>query len=468
MDLSKVIEKVPPDQLRAIAAITSCIPLGIINFLIPGRIPRLLYSLIFGLIIQCYTYRIDMLQIASATLINLLILNIVDRKKVGLYCFIYNMTHNACLNLHRFFFDPERWSVDISFLFCITVLKFSGFAFSYQDGLATAKDDDLTDQQKKYIKKYKVENYTILEYLSYIYFYGTATLGPFIEFSDFKNFIEKKEEYTKISFVKTMYASFSRLFTFLFFLGIFTLLKPYSNIEILLNPESTIQTKLIAYFLGVIYEMRYIYGFCLIEIGILASGFFYVDEEQKKIEREKEKDNQVLAVKDDEIYDKGRCIKIKQLFLIFAPTDFFKYWNVSVHLFFKRYVFSRMLSPKSTAKDKAYASQVVFFISALWHGFNINYFFLFGHFYAYTLLEKQVRTFLTKTKIKVPSIMINFTRIVILTTLIQYHCFICLCLDSAKLFEYFKSVGAFGSILILISNLIMFIVNNCVKNEKST
>ena len=73
--------------------------------------------------------------------------------------------------------------------------KFTSIVFNYDDG---KKDDK--DIKSEHHKKYKiVEKPTLLEFCSYIYFYPTAILGPFVEYKDFINFIEEKDCYKDLN-----------------------------------------------------------------------------------------------------------------------------------------------------------------------------------------------------------------------------------------------------------------------------
>jgi len=66
-------------------------------------------------------------------------------------------------------------------------------SFCYKDGGEDFKS--LTkDQQERVVKKLP----NILELLSYTYFVSNAVLGVFFEFSDYKRFIERTNEYKDV------------------------------------------------------------------------------------------------------------------------------------------------------------------------------------------------------------------------------------------------------------------------------
>ena len=68
----------------------------------------------------------------------------------------------------------------------MSICKFSSLAFSYEDG---GKDEN--ELRNKHHKEYRVfEKPSLLEVLSFIYFYPTSIIGPSIEYKDFINFIK--------------------------------------------------------------------------------------------------------------------------------------------------------------------------------------------------------------------------------------------------------------------------------------
>ena len=70
----------------------------------------------------------------------------------------------------------------------VFVAKLSSFAFSYEDG-----GKDISEIKSDHLKKQRiVEMPSLIEYASYIFFYPTTIVGPFIEFKDFINLIELK------------------------------------------------------------------------------------------------------------------------------------------------------------------------------------------------------------------------------------------------------------------------------------
>ena len=72
------------------------------------------------------------------------------------------------------------------------------------------------------IEKIKLKNYLLL-FLSYIYFYPTAIVGPSFDFIDFHNFIYLNNCYSNMNFLSNFLYGFLNIFIGLFIIGIYGL-----------------------------------------------------------------------------------------------------------------------------------------------------------------------------------------------------------------------------------------------------
>ena len=82
--------------------------------------------------------------------------------------------------------------MDITTFTMVLTARLSSLGFCYKDGEMT--DVDLTsDQRERRIKKLP----SILELASYSFFCCGCICGPFFEYTDFINFMERKGHYAK-------------------------------------------------------------------------------------------------------------------------------------------------------------------------------------------------------------------------------------------------------------------------------
>ena len=186
----------PSEQIILITTMAAAIPFSLINYLIKGRTSRLLYSLIIGFLFHCSIYGINSLHTVFSTIITYYFISFYGRKLSPFYVLLYTLLHLSVLNVHRMFFDFGGWAIDdISTIMMVFVAKASSFAFSYEDG-----GKDLSEIKSAHLKKQRIEKMpSLIEYASYIYFYPTTIIGPFVEYKDFINFIELKDCYSNLT-----------------------------------------------------------------------------------------------------------------------------------------------------------------------------------------------------------------------------------------------------------------------------
>ena len=119
-----------------------------------------------------------------------------------------------------------EWALDdISTIYMMVLCKLSSMAFSFEDGEKDDKDFINTHQ-----REYKIKNCpSLLEVFSYVYFYPTSIIGPFLEFKDFINWINFEGCYKNLSKNKKL-IFFKGLEYFIYsfiIMGIYAFLGPY-------------------------------------------------------------------------------------------------------------------------------------------------------------------------------------------------------------------------------------------------
>jgi hypothetical protein len=89
--------------------------------------------------------------------------------------------------------DFGGYNMDVTSYTMILMTKLWGLSWAYKDG--GVKLDTLTKDQ---LERKVMHLPNILEYLSFVFFSGGCLLGPFIEYSDFKDWIELTNNYTNL------------------------------------------------------------------------------------------------------------------------------------------------------------------------------------------------------------------------------------------------------------------------------
>jgi lysophospholipid acyltransferase len=478
--LSEFLKSIPEDQFKAVFSFIIMLPIGWSMRLLQCPKLRLAYSLVLGLVMQFYIYGWTMLHVFVASVVNLLLIKYCEPGKVGKVALIYNFSHNSYIHLYRFFFNYDTWSIEISLIFMMVMCKLSGFAYAYQDAYNYSKDNkSITESQKKYM----IEHFSNFEFFSYIYFVSSSIIGTFIEFRDFMNFIHLKEQYKKIP--STILAALNRILVGFFFYGIYTALNGLVLPDDIADEERkfSFAQRAIMFVMGIVHEYKYIGGFCLSEAGLIASGISYNGEaeDQKGNNSLSNGNSQPHRAKEHDRWGTGRSVSIIDLHLVYKPSEFFQNWNISVHTFLKRYVYVRLLpaNTKSDFTQKQFAASVTFFASSIWHGFHPTYFVTFFHFYLFTLLETQIiKVFVgldnrtaeninDKGRNLKNKIWIYIFRLFVLLILVPFHCLMFASLDSKKLFKFLKNINYFGTIIVILPNVILMLYSSlCLRKRR--
>ena len=467
--LSEFLKNIPEDHFKAVFGLIIMLPIGWSMRLLNCPKLRLAYSLVLGLVMQFYIYGWAMLHVFVASVVNLLLIKYCEPGKIGKVALIYNFSHNSYIHLYRFFFNYDVWSIEISVIFMMVMCKFAGFAYAYQDAYNYAKDNkSITESQKKYM----IEDFSNFEFFSYIYFVSSSIFGHFIEFRDFMNFIHLKEQYKKIP--STFLPALNRLMVGFLFYGIYTGLNGLVLPDDIADEEGkfSFAQRAIMFVMGIVHEYKYIGGFCLSEAGLIASGISY-NGEARDLKGNNGVANGHMA-KEHDRWGTVRSVSIIDLHLVHRPSEFFQNWNISAHTFLKRYVYVRLLpaNTKSDFAQKQFAASVTFFASSIWHGFHPTYFITFFHFYLFTLLETQIiKVFVRldnpaadnsndKSRNLKNKIWTFIFRILVLLILVPFHCLMFVSLDSKKLFKFLKKINYFGTIIVILPNVILMLYSS--------
>lgn len=445
------IRNLPSDQLTFIAINILILFLGFNMRNIKGRTIRLYYSLIPGIIFQFLLYGSSCIHLVITFAVNLLIMKKFPREKLGKISLIYNFIHNSMIHLIRILIEEASWKIEISAIFMINTLKFTAFAISFSNYIKP----NLNKEQERY----KIKDFSILEIASYISFFPTSVCGPFIEYNEFIDFIEEKNEYENIP--NTYYRSLKRFIEAIILALINFALGNYGSAEKVIdrNGQYNIFQRCLFFYLSWFSLYKYFSGFSFCEAGILASGFAY----EGKVKNE--------DGKEIEQFDRARVVDFIRVTTIYCPSFFFRYWNISVHVWLKRYLYTSLLPDNATNNQKQVAASKTFFVSAFWHGFNLTYFVTFSHFFFLNFLENQIRliwkNLSTETQQKLEKMRAKNVSALILNILMFPY--LCLLWQSLEIYTLLKLMGAtyyIGSIAIFVPNIFCYLYINFLLNKK--
>ena len=375
----------PSEQIILILTMASAIPFSFLNYLIHNRKARVLYSLIIGFILHYSIYGIQSLHSIFGTIASYLYVKYFGRKISPFYLLIASMAHLSILNIIRMIVDFGGWSIDdISTIYMVEVAKFSSFGFSYADG-----EKDPKDMVNAHHKSTRIVEFpSIVEYASYIFFYPTTIIGPFIEFKDFINFIDQKDCYAELKYNMAFIISqgIQKLSISIFFIVIFALfgdkypMSAVGTAEFRKNYPKWWMRILYLYICGPIGRSKYYIAWALTYSSLIFSGMAF----GKTVIKDREFPNVEKGSYGSIIYNEfGEDPKLKMV-----------YWNHSIHIWLKYNVFTRVLGSKGRFKNnKVMASFITHIFSAVWHGFYPSYIISFFTFYIFEQDAEFLRSF---------------------------------------------------------------------------
>ena len=397
--LSKVI-KAPANQISLILTMLCVIPFCFLNYLIHGKRARLLYSFILGFLFQYSIYKLNTIHILVSGIFTFLFIKYFGRKYSAFYVFVGSLLYLSYLHIERMFRTDKSWKVDDpTTIYMMSICKFSSLAFSYEDGMK--KDEEMKNRHHREYRVY--EKPSLLEVLSFIYFYPTAIIGPSIEFKDFINFMTETDCYSKLGenifYILTQGT--------LYFIGSFICMAFYAILAVKLPVAKVVEEDFgqhnLLYVLAYIYfcipgvRARYYSGWLLSYSTVIYTGIAYT-------EKKDEKSGQIIKT-----VEKGSYGSIVTCEWAINPKQSMIDWNQTIHLWLKYNVYTRTINiNRKPFKDNwALASFLTFISSAVWHGFYLTYYLTFVLLFFYQssadVFDKiGVYAWINKTKFLLP------------------------------------------------------------------
>ena len=261
-------------------------------------------------------------------------------------CFMY-FTHILI------YIRGDDWALDIT---CITMIMFQkivAFAFNFKDGKTIQASKDKTSGRARWDTVAIFEMPSLLCYLSYLFTpYGSFS-GPFFEYKLFEVILNrgnrKPEEITeadhKLGFTRFIGCfgwAFSTYALLLFYSYETYQSEWYLKLPLLLR---MLMLNLLTMFSSIRYFPAWWHAEAgIFEFGIGSAGIVPLDE-----------------LTNLSLYDVATSTTV---------DEFIRRWNHTTHIFWKNYLFTRLLH---AGVNKVIASYAVFILSMVWHGLKFIY-----------------------------------------------------------------------------------------------
>lgn len=372
---------VPVDQVKLVICMVLAVLLGWIHWsMVRGEVLRHLFAVFAGLSLALFQYGlIGLIGFAVTSVGTYLLLLLLPRERVAFPVLFFCFSYLSYVHIHRMYNDWMGWSQDYSTLQMILTCKLTALAYSYQDGAVLVKrkqEEDPLSAVEQEQERYAITKMpSLLEYYSYLAFFGSFLVGPVFEYSDYIRFIKREKEFRAIP------SPISRslilmLQSLLCIIGFLTLFRYFPNAHIRDSEwtENPYWYRILYLNLAMIgCKLRYYTGFKFGEAGSVASGFNY----------------QGIKPDGSVNWDRVRGACIRQCEFAATTKQTIDNWNISVSLWLRRYVFNRLAGRGSSRLLKSSAQHLTMIVSAFWHGFYPSYYVTFFGFSLLTEVSKM-------------------------------------------------------------------------------
>jgi lysophospholipid acyltransferase len=220
-----------------------------------------------------------------------------------------------------------------------------------------------------------------LQTFSYIFYFPSCLIGPSFEFSDFIKFIFLEKDYKNISYQHCNRATIDELLISIFCILVTVFFAKPLNIDYCGSEEFKIHSLIykIFYYTFAMYVVRckYYVGWKITSASVIFCGLGY-------------KEDSGIPHKCDRI----EGCNLWKIEANLNPKEVIQYWNRTVHIWLKYYVFMRIVNQESKflKGNHFIATIITFFISAFWHGFYPVYYLFFVQYF----LIEQIASILEK------------------------------------------------------------------------
>ncbi|KAJ6233490.1 oysgedart [Anaeramoeba flamelloides] len=410
--IDKQFEKIsfgqPVSHIKLIYMAFLAYPLAFIMKKLKKTQSRHLFSIIPGFIIMYILFNEKALHlIGCATLVYIILRLNLPHKIITVW-----VTTFAWLSLLHLQVESDKgtgYKCDVTGSFMILTLKLISLASNLVDG---KKDPEKLRGQMKLHRV--TEMPTIIEYVSYLFYYGSINVGPLFDFVPFKNFITRKMflndkndkkqiEKEKGILRRANWAGLKILSFSIITMIMYLALGMKFDYEDVTSPKiqnsNFIVRHLNFYFLGLYLRTRYYLAFFNTEGANIIAGFGYNGTDENGNEK----------------WDQVTNVKLKPTEFPKHSRDYLNNWNYQVCVWMRNYVYFRINS-KPTPLRKNIGQIATFVLSSFWHGFRYCYYIIFPlclpFDYADRMLMKAIAPYL-KGKDGKP----NKTRVLIYETI---------------------------------------------------
>ena len=389
---------VSQDQARLLLSLVSAIPLGFVHKQLPSAAVKHGFSFLVGLFVSWFVVGNGAFHVLLASVLVYAAAYSLPRQSMPYLLSAAVVLYLSCTHIYTLFHAYLGWNMDVSLIQMIFVVKASTFAFNVADGLALNAGEQLHAKQP--IHQFRADRAltsrpSLLEFLSYIWYFGGVLVGPCFECREYLDF-------TDLSLFRKFGLSGppATLLPSLRQVGMALLMYPLVFVHGYYPIRGFIETKAyaalpfwsrFAYFWITMTCSRFKYYFAwyLSAAGCISSGLGLSDVQRPA----------ASARSSDAAYtcEWNRCSNADALAVELATSmpQITNNWNKGVNNWLKHYVYFRVEPPSSISRvipTKSLANVVTKLTSAFWHGFYPAYYLFFVGAFVVNEMDDSLRS----------------------------------------------------------------------------
>ena len=371
------------DQARLILSLVLAIPLGLIHKQLPSAAAKHVYSFVLGFAVSWFVVGNGAFHVLLASALVYVAAYSLPRQSMPYVVSAVLVAYLSCTHIYILLTNYLGWSQDVSLIQMIFVVKACTFVFNVADGLALNAGEQLHAKQP--IHQFRADRAltvqpSLLEFLSYIWYFGGVLVGPCFECREYVEFTNLTlfRKYGLAGPPDTLLPSLRQV-------GMALLMYPFVFLHGYYPIRGFIETKAYAalplwsrftYFWITMTcsRFRYYFAWYLSAAGCISSGLGLSNVTRPP-----------GAAKTSEQYtcEWNRCSNADALAVELATSmpQITNNWNKGVNNWLKHYVYFRV-EPSALTRivplpTKSLANVITKFASAFWHGFYPAYYLFF-------------------------------------------------------------------------------------------
>jgi len=380
------------DQARLILSLLSAIPLGFIHKQLPSATAKHVYSFLLGFFLSWFVVGNGAFHVLLASVLVYVAAYSLPRRSMPYIMSATVLAYLSCTHIYVLLTNYLGWSMDVSLIQMIFVVKASTFVFNVADGLALNAGEQL--HAKPAIHQFRADRAltvkpSLLEFLSYIWYFGGVLVGPCFECREYIEFTNLTlfHKYALQGPPSTLLPSLRQvglallMYPFVFLHGYYPI---RGFIETKAYPALPFMSRFAYFWITMTCSrFRYYFAWYLSAAGCISSGLGLSNVTRPPATATAAA---AAAGKGEAPYtcEWNRCSNADALAVELATSmpQITNNWNKGVNNWLKHYVYFRVDPPPSLARllplpTKSLANVITKFASAFWHGFYPAYYLFF-------------------------------------------------------------------------------------------